>query len=272
MLNIRELSGGAEEKGVTSNSMGWIRRLQRRRVRARTFPAEWRAMLEARVPFLARIPTALRPKFEADLMIFEHEKAFIGAGGFTVTEEVRVVISAAAVRLVLCLDISALDRVSEILVYPGAYQHPKRDGAILGEVSDWSTVVLSWEDVVAGLRNAHDAHDTATHEFAHVLDRASGAFNGTPTLRAREDYAPWGHILSEHYLRLRAGDPKERSVLRDYAATNEAEFFAVATEVFFERSGMMKRRAPDLYEELQRFYGVDPTSAPMTPRRESTRG
>jgi len=209
-------------------------------------------------------------------MVFEHEKAFVGAGGFEVTEEVRVVISAAAVRLVLCLDIGVLDRVSEILVYPGAYQRPSRgganqDGAILGEVSDWSTVVLSWEDVLAGLRNAHDGLDTATHEFAHVLDRQSGAFDGTPTLRAREDYAVWGHILSEHYLRLRRGDSKGRSVLRDYAATNEAEFFAVATEVFFERSGMMKRRAPDLYGELQRFYGIDPTSAPMTPLRKSPR-
>ncbi len=257
--------------------MGWIRKLQRRGVRARTFPAEWRAILEAKVPFATRIPPASRPKFEADLMIFEHEKSFVGAGDFIITEEVRVVISAAAVRLVLCLNISALDRVSEILVYPGAYQHPNPDGAnqdraILGEVSDWSTVVLSWKDVVAGLRNAHDGRDTATHEFAHVLDRASGAFNGTPNLRAREDYAAWGHILSEHYLRLRAGDPKERSILRDYAETNEAEFFAVATEVFFERSGMMKRRAPDLYEELERFYGVDPTSAPMTPLQESPRG
>ena len=71
--------------------MGWIRKLQRRRVRARTFPAEWRAILEARVPFVTRIPPVSRPKFEADLMIFEHEKAFVGVGGFEVTEEVRVV-------------------------------------------------------------------------------------------------------------------------------------------------------------------------------------
>jgi Mlc titration factor MtfA (ptsG expression regulator) len=238
--------------------MGWIRRLQRRRVRARPFPAEWRAILEARVPFVERIPLASRPKFEADLMTFEHEKVFDGAGGFDVTEEARVVISAAAVRLVVFLDIGVLDRVSEIVIYPAAYRHPGRDEVILGEVSDWSTVVLSWEDVVAGLRNPHDGHDTATHEFAHILDRASGVFNGTPTLRAREDYAPWGRILSEHYLRLRARESKGRPVLRDYAATNEAEFFAVATEVFFERSGMMKRRAPDLYEELHRFYGFDP--------------
>lgn len=245
--------------------MGWFRRLQRRRVRARPFPDPWREILERRVPFVARIPAAARAKYEADLMVFEDEKTFIGVGGFDVTEEVRVVISAAAVRLVVYLDVSVLDRVTEIVVYPGAYRHPNREGAVLGEVSEWSNVVLSWDDVVSGLRNPHDGHDTATHEFAHVLDRASGAFNGTPALRAREDYAPWAQILSEHYLRLRDGDSKKRSVLRDYAATNEAEFFAVATEVFFERPGLMMRRAPDLFAELHRFYGFDPTDE-VSPR------
>jgi Mlc titration factor MtfA (ptsG expression regulator) len=194
-------------------------------------------------------------------MTFEHEKTFIGAGGFQVTEEARVVVSAAAVRLVLFLEIGYLDRVNEIVIYPGAYQHPDRGGAILGEVSAWSTVVLSWEDVLAGLRNPQDGHDTAVHEFAHVLDRASGAFNGTPTLRAREDYAAWGRILSEHFLRLHTHGSK-KSVLCDYAATNEAEFFAVATEVFFERPELMRRRAPDLYAELRRFYGFHPAGGP----------
>lgn len=251
--------------------MGWIRSIKRRRVRARPLPPAWRAILKARVPFSERIPLSARPKFESDLMVFESEKAFIGARGFEVTEEVRVVVSAAAVRLVVFLDIAYFDRVNEILIYPAAYRHPERDGAILGEVGRWNTVVLSWEDVLAGLRDPHDGHDTATHEFAHVLDRASGAFDGTPTLRAREDYAPWGRVLSEHYLHLRSQDPKERPILRDYAATNEAEFFAVATEVFFERPAVMKRRAPDLYEELHRFYGFDPEGELQPTQRPSGR-
>jgi len=234
-------------------------------VRARPFPDAWRSILEQRVPFLDRIPAERRAKFEADLMVFAHEKTFVGAGGFEIDDEVRVVVSAAAVRLVLFLDVAYFDRVREIIVYPGAYRHPERDGVVLGEVSHWNVVVLSWEDVLAGLRNPHDGRDTATHEFAHVLDRESGAFDGTPTLRAREDYGPWGRVLSEHYLGLRARKRKQRRVLRDYAATNEAEFFAVATEVFFERPGLMKRRAPDLYEELERFYGFDPTRAPESP-------
>lgn len=240
--------------------MGWLRNWSRRRVRARAFPEAWRAILKQRTPFLERFPAERLGKFESDLMIFESEKTFVGAGGFEVTEEVRVVVAASAVRLVSYLDIGYFDRLREIVIYPAAYRHPEREGVILGEVSHWSTVVLSWQDVLSGLQNLRDGRDTASHEFAHVLDREAGAFNGTPSLRAREDYAPWGRILSDHYLRLRDGDAKVHKVLRDYAATNEAEFFAVATEVFFERPGLMKRRAPELYGELHRFYGYDPAN------------
>ncbi len=240
--------------------MGWIRNWRRRKVRSRPFPVEWIGMIREHSQFLDEIPTPLVAKFQGDLLVFEEEKEFFGAGGFEVTEEVRVVISAAAVRLVLHLDVSYFDRVSEIVVYPSAYVHPDHDGVILGQVSDWHAVVLAWDAVVSGLRNARDGHDTATHEFAHVLDRGSGAFDGTPILRAREDYGPWARVLSEHFLRLRNGGRRHRRLLREYAKTNEAEFFAVATETFFEKPRVMRRRAPELYGELQKFYGADPAS------------
>ncbi len=238
--------------------MGWIREWRRRKIRRKPFPVHWIGIIQQHSSFVEELPLEKIRKFQGDLLVFEHEKEFVGAGDFEVTEEVRVVIAAAAVRLVVNLDVAAYDRVSEIVIYPGAYHHPGDDTVILGQVSDWHQVVLSWPDVVAGLKNARDGHDTATHEFAHVLDRRSGAFDGTPILRAHEDYGPWARVLSEHFLRLRNGGRKHRRLLRQYAATNEAEFFAVATEVFFEKPRIMRRRAPDLYGELQRFYGSDP--------------
>lgn len=238
--------------------MSLIRTLSRRHLRTRPFPVPWRDILNDVVPFYRRLGARYVADFEVSLQVFEHEKAFVGAGGFEITEEVRVVISAAAVRLVVGLDIAYFDRLHEIVVYPAAFVHPDRKGGLLGQVDDWNIVVLSWEDVLAGLRNPRDGRDTALHEFAHVLDRATGVFDGTPTLRASGDYGPWGQILSEHFARLCENDPNELAVLGRYAATNEAEFFAVATEVYFERPKVMRRRAPDLYEVLRRFYGFDP--------------
>jgi hypothetical protein len=71
-------------------------------------------------------------------------------------------------------------------------------------------------------------------------------------------YRPWAEVMSHHYLKLREGKRLQRKVLRSYGATNEAEFFAVATESFFEKPEQMRKRAPDLYDELKRFYGFDP--------------
>jgi Mlc titration factor MtfA (ptsG expression regulator) len=115
-------------------------------------------------------------------------------------------------------------------------------------------VVLAWDAVLNGLRNPRDGHDTVVHELAHVLDRADGSFDGAPALRAGEHYRPWASVMQRHFERLRRRDRRLGKVLRDYGATNEAEFFAVSTEVYFERPDELRRRAPALFAELERFY------------------
>ncbi len=237
---------------------GLFRKWRRHRLGKRPFPEAWHAHLERRVPFVSGLEESVRERFLRQLKIFVWEKAFIGAGGFEIDDEVRVVIASAAIRLVLHLDLSYYDRLTEIIVYPSAFQRPGGDVWILGEAHAWGTVVLSWDSVVLGLANPHDGHATAAHEFAHVLDRAGGAFDGTPELRARADYRPWAHVMSRNYLALRRGGSRARKVLRQYGAQSEAEFFAVATEAFFEKPRQMREQTPDLYAELQRFYRWDP--------------
>lgn len=235
---------------------GLFRRWRRARLARRPFPAAWRVHLQQRVPFYQRLDEPQRERLETLTKVFVWEKYFIGAGGQEITDEIRVVIGACAARLVLHLDLSYYDNLTEILVYPSAYHHPgETDGVVLGEAHTWGTVVLSWDSVLAGLANPRDGHDTATHEFAHVLDIADGSFDGTPELRQGDDYRPWATVMSGHYQGLQRGRRKERKVLRDYGATNEAEFFAVATESFFEKPTQMQKQTPDLYAEMQRFYG-----------------
>lgn len=247
---------------------GLIRRWRRRRLAREPFPEEWLKILERKVPFYERLPAVQQKRLRDMIKVFAHEKHFIGAKGMQITDEVRVIISASAVRLVLWLDLSYYDRLTEIVVYPYVYRHGDSDGAILGEAHSWGTVVLSWPAVIQGVANQCDGHDTAAHEFAHVLDRGDGAFDGTPTLRERADYAPWAQVMSNHYLRLQKRARVERKVLRMYGATNEAEFFAVATESYFEKPSRMKELTPDLYAELQAFYGGDPAALDDCPDDE----
>jgi len=239
---------------------GLFRALRRRRLAKRPFPEAWLAPLDEHVPFFRELGGEERARFLDALKIFAWEKHFIAAGGMEITDEVIAVISAVAVRLVLHLDLSYYDRLTEIVVYPSHFRHPDADddAVIFGEAHAWGTVVLSWEAVLQGLRNQRDGHDTATHEFAHVLDRADGAFDGTPELHAGAHYRAWAEVMSRHFLKLRKRGRAERRSLRSYGATNEAEFFAVATEAFFEKPRQMREATPDLYEELRRFYRFDP--------------
>ncbi len=237
---------------------GLFRTLRRRRLARRPVPEHWVPILEHDVPFYRRLSTDMVQRFLELLKVFVWEKTFIGAGGMEITDRVRVIISASAVRLVLYLDLSYYDRLTEIVVYPFIYKHKDEEKALLGEAWDWGTVVLSWPAVLEGLSHPGHGHETTIHEFAHVLDRGDGSFNGTPRLKARADYSPWARIMSRHFFRLRKGDAIESKVLRMYGAMNEAEFFAVATESYFEKPLRMKELTPDLYVELQAFYGGDP--------------
>lgn len=234
----------------------WFKRRRRRRVAQTPVPETWRPLLEAGAPFFRELAPPRQERLLAMLQLFLAEKPIIAAGGLELTEEMRVLVGASAVRLILDLDLDHYQRLTEIVLYPyDALVDPQHDDALLGLAHRHGAVVLSWPSVRAGLRAPHDGHDTAVHEFAHALDLADGVFDGAPALRAREDYGPWARHLGQAYDALVDGDRNLLRVLRPYGGTNPPEFFAVATEAFFERPDELRRRAPDLYQDLARFYG-----------------
>ena len=121
--------------------------------------------------------------------------------------------------------------------------------------------MLSWSDVLRGAANPGDGYNVVLHEFAHKLDEENSGTNGQPILRQTGHYREWAEVLGREYREFadRVQRRKNR-VLDEYGLTSPAEFFAVATESFFEKGGSMKRRLPDLYEQLRKYYAVDPAS------------
>jgi MtfA peptidase len=236
---------------------GFYRKWKRRRLLTREFPATWDNILHQHVPFYERLPPKLQPSFRDFLKVFLFEKRFFGAGGLEMNDLIRLVISASAIRLILRLDLSYYDHLAEIVVYPFSFVRPKDNHILLGEAHSFGTVVLSWPAVLHGIAHPCDGNETAIHEFAHILDRGNGWFDGTPVLRDPSHYDSWDRVFTRHFRALQEGSLRELSVLREYGATNEAEFFAVATESFFEKPKLMKELLPDLYEEMERFYGFD---------------
>jgi len=128
-----------------------------------------------------------------------------------------------------------------------------------GESWSRGSVVLAWDHVREGSRDPDLGENVVLHECAHQLDQEDGASDGVPLLKTRGHYARWADVLKREYQGLQHDLAKNNpTLLRDYAAVNAAEFFAVATEVFFEKPHATKRLHPELYQELQGYYGLDP--------------
>jgi Mlc titration factor MtfA (ptsG expression regulator) len=252
---------------------GFLKQRRRERIRTQPFPPEWLAIIERYVPMYARLGEDDRRELLRRVLVFLAEKNFEGAGGLEMTDEIRVTIAAQACVLLLRLDDDDYyPRLRSIVVYPAAYRVPREartgeivregDAVHLGESWTHGTVVLSWSSARHGAADPRDGKNVILHEFAHQLDQEDGAADGTPELDRWAFYAPWARVLSEHYLALQKSARSGRKTLLDhYGATNEAEFFAVASECFFERPVQLRTRHAELYDELSRYYGQDPAGS-----------
>ncbi|MCA9603512.1 MAG: zinc-dependent peptidase [Myxococcales bacterium] len=237
---------------------GWWKR---RRAAREPFPPEWRAILEHDVPFYRDLDGEERELFEGKLLVFVRTKHFEGAGELEVTDQMRVVVAATAIRLSLHLEDEHYERLHDIVLYPAGVRIPSEGTAISGQAFGAGTVILSWADTLRDLQR-RDGHNVGFHEFAHILDREDGAFDGTPRLATRAAYAPWAKHMARAYLALRDAKSRHGQVVSAYGATNEAEFFAEATVAFFEHSHELRERDPGLYAVLADFYRTDPAASP----------
>ena len=245
--------------------LGWLRERRRKRIVAEPFPVEWDAIIDAYVPLAWRLQSAERQRLRELVQVFIAEKSWEGCGGLELTEEMQVIVAANACLLVLERDIDLYKDVDSILLYPSTVFTPPRRPflfetvrtpigharAISGEAMLHGPVVLSWDAVAAGTR--WDApSNVVIHEFAHKLDMADGMVDGTPPLATEREIAEWARVWSAAYLDFIARETP--SVIDRYGATNEAEFFAVATETYFLNPRGLAWEYPALFEQLQRFY------------------
>jgi len=216
------------------------------------------------------------------VQVFLSEKRFEGCGGLQITDEVRVTIAAQACVLLLHRPSDDYPELSSILVYPTTYLVPgshtgpgglvsEDSQARLGESWTRGEVVLVWDSVLSGAADIHDGHNVVLHEFAHQLDQEDGVGDGAPILPRRSMYVAWARVLGHEFDHLvRDVERHHRTLLDRYGATNPAEFFAVATETFFEKPSQLRLKHPDLYAQLRTFYQQDPVmrlAAPPGPSR-----
>jgi MtfA peptidase len=264
---------------------GWWRRRRRRRLLARPFPEAWRETIEREVSLWHAVPAAAKPKLEDDLRCFVAERSWEPCGGLELTEPMCAVIAAQASILTLGRSIDAFDHVGSILVYPHAYRVPDvyedEAGVITeemdereGEAWQWGTVILSWQQVLRDAR-ALNGRNLVLHELAHQLDLLDVLQQAYPESGGRRElHRRWTETFLEAFdsFAEKVDSGRRVKALDAYGAEDEAEFFAVATESFFERGAYLRTHHPRLYEVLAAYYAQDPASWTLPRSRASIAG
>ncbi len=246
-----------------------LKRRRRATLLAAPLPPDHRKIISARVPIYAKLPEAMRARLDGLINRFLAEVTFHGQEGLRISDEIRVTIAAQACFLIVNKENRWFDSLETILVYPAAFRsrlvevsghvHSERAAVRSGESWARGPVILAWDHAAYGAFAAHDGQNVVMHEFAHQLDDQTGDTDGSPLLDAGQSASQWAQVFQAAFERLRTdADAGRENVLNSYGATNPAEFFAVATETFFERPYALRTQEPDLYDQLAQYYRLDP--------------
>ena len=233
---------------------------RRRRITSTPMDEPSREFLERKVTYYGNLSPEEKKRYEEDVEIFLAENTITGIDGVEITREVSLLVAATAVRLVFRRPEWEYRDFGEILVYPGGFtldgsystDLSSGEGAAAGMVHSQGGVILSLPHLLRSFDHSDDGFNVGYHEFAHVLDGIRP--DGVPDELDLGSYRPWVQVMQKEFEKVH----RHRSVLRDYAGTNPAEFFAVAVETFFEKPHKLRERAPELYQQLSTFFRQDP--------------
>lgn len=245
---------------------GWFRKRRRKKILARPWPESWDLHLQRNVRLTWEMTEPQMDALRNRVKVFVSEKHWEGCEGLKLTEEIKVTIAAQACLMLLGVNDWYFDNVKSVLIYPKAFHREIGDGVSegqsqhrAGEAWQGGPIILSWRDSLRGGRNEDDGQNVVIHEFAHALDGLDGEMGGSVMFDDAASTLAWKQVVKEGYAELcRAKEMGRRTILDHYGATNEAEFFAVATETFFEQPRELSREHKELFELLKKYYRIDP--------------
>lgn len=253
----------------------WLRDRRRRKLLEHPFPRSWDQIMDMNMPHVRWLSRAERARLQELVQVFVAEKHWEGAGTLVLNDEIRVTVAAQACLLILGLEHDLYRRVESIVIYPSTVVTRRRDPSvlstavhvvespmpILGQAFVRGPVILVWDAVRSGGRDPVDGKNVVYHEFAHKLDMLTGSADGVPPLADRATYQRWVDVLTGEYEQLRRQVERRQPTFLDaYALESGAEFFAVVTELFFERPTEMAADHTAMYEVLCAFYHQDPAA------------
>jgi Mlc titration factor MtfA (ptsG expression regulator) len=235
-------------------------------------PASWAGIIHQNVALVRRLSPGERELHLKLTQLLVNDVPFEGCAGLEVTDEMRVTIGATACILLVNLPYPRFLDLRRVLIYPGTFVPVRAESRHAGIVESEETetlgeawhdgiVILSWEQIEHDIANPDDGRNVLLHEFAHVLDHEDGYSDGVPVLDSAARTEEWSRVLRKEFgKQVQAVETDAPAPLDDYAATDPAEFFAVATEAFFEAPVYVRDTLPEVYRQLSRYFGQDPAA------------
>lgn len=235
---------------------------KRNKVLSTPFPKKWQKILQDNVIFYNALQKPEKERFEQNVQIFLAEKRITGIKT-EINDKDRVLVAASAIIPIFGFTEWEYDNLGEVLIYPDRFSesfeiegHNRNVLGMVGTGIMSGIMILSRKALLDGFSNAKDGHNTAIHEFVHLIDAQDGAFDGITSLLDKQYIVPWLDLMYKEIDKIKTNT----STINPYGATNEVEFLAVASEYFFEKPFIMKKRYPELYEMLTKIFHQDLTN------------
>lgn len=230
---------------------------KRSRAVKKEFPQEWKEFLLEHSIFYKNIDETAKRHFERDMQIFLSNFSIEGTRRQLVDMETKLLVASGVATLLNGRPSWEPPFQDGVVIYPGErfnrhYQTGK--GNFAGQASYHGPLILTEGGLEQSVKHPHDGYNVIYHEMAHYFDFEDGSAEGIPAARmGSQKLYTWKNIFLKEWQKAMQG----RSFLRSYAGKNEAEFFAVATESFFEKPWEMKEKNPELYDALKDFFNID---------------
>ncbi len=236
---------------------------RRLRVMARPFPGEWERILGSRVAYFSALDEEKRERFRQLVKIFLDETRITGIRT-DVDETTRVLVAASAIIPIFHFDQWEYSRLGEVLIYPDNFDadfgtdgdNQRNTLGMVGTGHLRGVMILSKPELHAGFDIAGDKKNVGIHEFAHLVDMADGSIDGLPPGVPAHVARSWIQWVAKELAEPSAGS----SHINSYAYTNEAEYFAVLMEYFFEAPGVLQKKNPEIYAMLEKMMRQDTAS------------
>jgi Mlc titration factor MtfA (ptsG expression regulator) len=228
---------------------------------------EWEGAFQY-LPLLQRLSEQEKVKLKRLTIMFLYYKSLEGIGDLQITTFIKLIISLQACLLILNLGLDWYDGWVSVIIYPGAFSRQSIEideygiehigrAHLSGESWQRGPVILSLDDSLH--HGEIDGRNVVIHEFAHKLDMRNGRANGFPPLHKGMSAQQWAKIFNDSFTHFETQIQQHIPIPIDhYAATSAAEFFAVLTELFFEKPTIILRNYPGIYDLLVQFYHQDP--------------